>query len=137
MLCGGGGGGEPSDFAKLLSKLCLSRSSGPKSSLLEPTHKMTRSNSTPASTTLNLPSSHHQRHNSSNFHNNSSSAAAAAAAPHNFPLGRHASLKLLQECCSMGPTPVYNVQKPRKIRDHEPHRHFYKTISKSLDQKLK
>jgi hypothetical protein len=136
MLCGGGGGGEPSDFAKLLSKLCLSKSAGPKSSLLEPTHRMTRSNSTPASTTLHLPNSPHQRHNSSNFNTHNSSSGGAAAT-HNFPLGRHASLKLLQECCSMGPTPVYNVQKPRKIRDHEPHRHFYKTISKSLDQKLK
>lgn len=52
-------------------------------------------------------------------------------------IGRHDSLKLLSEKCSNAPTPTYDVHKPRKIRDHEPHIHFYKSISKTLDQKLR
>ena len=60
-----------------------------------------------------------------------------AAARESYPvIGRHDSLKLLSEKCSNAPAPTYDV-KPRKIRDHEPHIHFYKTISKTLDQKLK
>uniref|UniRef100_A0A7I4CUK2 Uncharacterized protein n=2 Tax=Physcomitrium patens TaxID=3218 RepID=A0A7I4CUK2_PHYPA len=57
-----------------------------------------------------------------------------------FAIGSYASLKLLQECAQtekISPNPAYNVHKPRKIRDHEPHIHFYKTISKALDLKLK
>lgn len=57
-----------------------------------------------------------------------------------FAISSYASLKLLQECAQtekISPNPAYNVHKPRKIRDHEPHIHFYKTISKALDLKLK
>jgi len=52
-------------------------------------------------------------------------------------IGRQNSLKLLCERCSSESTPSYSVHKPRKIRDHENHQHFYKTISKALDQKLR
>lgn len=51
--------------------------------------------------------------------------------------GRQNTLKLLCERCSNESTPSYDVHKPRKIRDHEPHQHFYKTISKTLDRKLR
>lgn len=58
-----------------------------------------------------------------------------------YSIGSYASLKLLQECAQtekIAPAPAFNAaHKPRKIRDHEPHRHYYKTISKTLDSKLK
>lgn len=57
-----------------------------------------------------------------------------------YSIGSYASLKLLQECAQTEKTaaaPAFNAHKPRKIRDHEPHRHYYKTISKTLDSKLK
>lgn len=64
----------------------------------------------------------------------------SSGANQKYAIGSYASLKLLQECAQtekVAPTPAYNVHKPRKIRDHEPHRHYYKTITKTLDNKLK
>ncbi|XP_024371194.1 uncharacterized protein [Physcomitrium patens] len=63
-----------------------------------------------------------------------------ASANQKIAIGSYASLKLLQECAKteqIPATPACNAHKPRKIRDHEPHRHYYKTISKTLDSKLK
>lgn len=64
----------------------------------------------------------------------------SSGANQKYSIGSYASLKLLQECAKteqIPAMPAYNTHKPRKIRDHEPHRHYYKTISKTLDSKLK
>uniref|UniRef100_A0A7I4E5A8 Uncharacterized protein n=1 Tax=Physcomitrium patens TaxID=3218 RepID=A0A7I4E5A8_PHYPA len=123
MLCGGGfvDSNISGDFVRLLGKLCrvsvpVQKQPAPKSLPQQADRNFERSNT--------LPSSWETRN---------------ATIRENFViLGRHASLKLLSERCSNGPSPPYNVHKvPRKIRDHAPHQHFYKPISKSLDQKLR
>ncbi|KAG0605830.1 hypothetical protein M758_9G091000 [Ceratodon purpureus] len=121
MLCGGGLSDTKlsGDFVRLLSKLCRVSVPAPKQPLPKSAsrgRKFERSNTT----SLSLDS------------------ATQSPAKETFPvIGRHHSLKLLSEKCSNAPTPTYDVNKPRKIRDHEPHIHFYKTISKTLDRKLK
>lgn len=123
MLCGGGLSANTSgDFVRLLSKLCLSVPM-PKHSVSKASQErgreVIRSNSIPSQVfswetqDLSMP---HQDY---------------------VVIGRHNTLKLLCERCSSGSTPSYNVHKPRKIRDHEHHQHFYKTISKTLDRKLR
>ncbi|XP_024374231.1 uncharacterized protein [Physcomitrium patens] len=90
--------------------------------------KMTRANSTPAEKTSS-------KKTLAPLHSLDSSGVNQK-----FTIGSHASLKLLQECALSEkslPSATYKVRKPRKIRDHEPHIHFYKTISKTLDSKLK
>ncbi|XP_073393196.1 uncharacterized protein [Physcomitrium patens] len=123
MVCGGGlvDTDISDDPVRLLGKMCgvpllLSKQPVTKSSSQQMGRKLNRSNTTAGS--WETPDAEMRE----NFAN----------------LGRHASLKLLSERCFYGPYPPYNVHKvPRKIRDHEPHQHFYKPISKSLDQLLR
>ena len=64
----------------------------------------------------------------------------SSGANQKYTIGSYASLKMLQECAQtekVTPQPAFTAHKPRKIRDHEPHRHYYKTITKTLDSKLK
>jgi len=146
-LPGGGGITETNkltgDFGKLFSKLRrastpLSKppskqklSEHPKPSSAPMVTKISRANSTP----VENPKSTLKK-SLAPLHSLDSSSANQK-----FAIGSYASLKLLQECAQTEKstiiTPAYNVHKPRKIRDHEPHRHYYKTISKTLDSKLK
>ncbi|KAG0599032.1 hypothetical protein M758_12G121900 [Ceratodon purpureus] len=124
ILCGGGlsDTGISADVVRLVSKLCRLSVPLPEQSALKPSQEIghNRSNSVPAliswdsmQDNLSLPCQ-------------------------DFPiLGRQTSLKLLCERCSSGPTPAYDLPKPRKIRDVQPYQHFYKPISKTLDQKLR
>ncbi|KAG0617804.1 hypothetical protein M758_4G016100 [Ceratodon purpureus] len=130
------------DFTKLFSK-ALRRASAPLSkppskSQHAPTPKPTpapliskisRANSTP------VENPKPNKKNLAPLHSLDSSGANQK-----YAIGSYASLKLLQECAQTekaAPTPAFSAHKPRKIRDHEPHRHYYKTISKTLDSKLK
>lgn len=126
MLCGGGLSDTniSGDFVRLLSKLSrlsvpLPRSSQVPKPSQERGREVVRSNSIPPQVFS------WETQNSS------------MPCQDNVIIGRHNTLKLLCERCSNESTPSYNVHKPRKIRDHEPHQHFYKTISKTLDQMLR
>lgn len=126
MLCGGGLSDTKlsGDFVRLLSKLC--RVSVP----------------APSKQTLSKSASSQQRRRKFESSNPTSlswdpATSNATTREKVSIIGRHDSLKLLSERCSNAPAPSYNLHKPRKIRDHEPHQHFYKTISKTLDRKLK
>ena len=124
ISCGGGSSDTniSADLVQLVSKLCrlsvpLSKQSAPKSSQQRRYHG---SDSIPALVSWD-------------------SMQSNSGMPYqDFPIiGRQNSLKLLAERCSNGPTPVYEMPKPRKIRDPEPYQHFYKPISKTIDQKLR
>jgi len=127
MLCGGGLSDTKlsGDFVRLLSKLC--RVSVPKQQ------------QQPISKSVSLP--HSKGRSRSNTTSLSWDPSTQTPARENTTkitvLGRHDSLKLLSERCSNAPAPPYTLRKPRKIRTHEPHQHFYRTISKTLDQKLR
>jgi len=145
-LPGGGGVTETNkltgDFGKLFSK--LRRASAPLSK--PPPKQQPAMQSKPSSAPLLSKIS---RANSTPVENPKSTTKKSLAPLHSldssganqkYAIGSYASLKLLQECAQtekITPTPANNVHKPRKIRDHEPHRHYYKTISKTLDSKLK
>ena len=125
MLCGGGISDTKlsGDFVRLLSKLC--RVSVP-SAKQQPVAK------------AGARGRKFERGSNTASLSWDPATETSAGARESFPvLGRHDSLKLLSEKCSNAPAPTYDVHKPRKIRDHEPHIHFYKTISKTLDQKLR
>ncbi|KAH8965533.1 hypothetical protein BDL97_04G123300 [Sphagnum fallax] len=56
-----------------------------------------------------------------------------------FDIRSSASLKMLQDCCTndMDKTNSYGLNHPRKTMDLGPHRHYYKSITTPLEQKLK
>jgi hypothetical protein len=56
-----------------------------------------------------------------------------------FDIRSSASLKMLQDCCTndMDKTNSYGLNNPRKTMDLGPHRHYYKSITTPLEQKLK
>ena len=124
ILCGGGLSDTniSADFVRLVSKLCRLTVPLPDQSASKPSQQRGhhRSNSTPALISWD-----------------SMQINPSMPCPDYKIIGRQHSLKLLCERCSNGPTPAYNLPKPRKIRAPEPYQHLYKPISKALDQKLR
>lgn len=146
MLCGAGISDTKlsGDLARLLSKLC--RVSVPLPAPKQQ-HALSKSAGSHPRRGRNNSNSNNKFERSSSKTNSQSWDPSMAATQINGSsgareknitiLGRHDSLKLLSERCSTAPAPAYDLHKPRKIRTHEPHQHFYRTISKTLDQKLK
>lgn len=125
VMCGGGFGDTKlsAEFVRLLSKLCRVSIPSPKQpdclkpALQQRGRSLEKSNSMPVKW---------------------DQAKDVSPMRENYAvIGRRDSLRLLSERCSTAPAPTYSVDKPRKIRTHGPHIHFYKSISKNLDLKLR